>query len=175
MFYDSHQSRPQQLSWVKCYFENKKKTEIFLVLFFQMLLLGSYVPFWSEGWPLQDIVWKENQTRALVSVPGFCGSHATHFHTLGEMPEKWRPADKETLHNVIWIGDMSDVSEWGWWVVLSFFHSIDLSDWCATGFGWSENLKKLPGCKHCLPKSRYHSVKSFFLELKIHLYLLSCT
>ena len=28
MFYDSHQSRPQQLSWVKCYFENKKKKKM---------------------------------------------------------------------------------------------------------------------------------------------------
>ena len=78
-----------QLSWVKCHSENKiQKISEFVLLFILSNTFIGFVQFWSEGCPLQDIVWKGNQTLALVSVQSFCESHATHFHTQGEMPNK---------------------------------------------------------------------------------------
>ena len=62
--------------------------------------IGS-VPFWSEGWLVQDIVWKGKQTCALVSVQRFCESQATHFHTLGKCPTNATIVTKFALLQVI--------------------------------------------------------------------------
>ena len=92
-----------QLSWVKCHSENKiQKISEFVLLFILSNTFIGFVQFWSEGCPLQDIVWKGNQTLALVSVQSFCESHATHFHTQGKCPTNATIVTTSALLRVIW-------------------------------------------------------------------------